>query len=151
MHVAENDLTTSPWSTTCSRRRRFGLGSLVPKTEDEKFLAALTKQCADKTAEYEDLKMVRTNEEAAVAQAILILNSDAAFESFGATAAETSGNTGFILLRKSTTVRRQVRHLLENLAKETDESYHKRRRTRSSWSSATQSSAKMGKDSRGGR
>ena len=95
--------------------------------------------------------MVHANEEAAVAQAILILNSDAAFESFGATAAVTSGNTGFILLRKSPTVRRQVRHLLENLAKETDESYHKRRRTRSSWSSATQSSAKMGKDSRGGR
>ena len=70
--------------------------------------------------------MVRANEEAAVAQAILILNSDAAFESFGATAAETSGNTGFILLRKSTTVRRQVRHLLENLAKETDESYHEK-------------------------
>ena len=70
--------------------------------------------------------MVHANEEAAVAQAILILNSDAAFESFGATAAETSGNTGFILLRKSTTVRRQVRHLLENLAKETDESYHEK-------------------------
>ncbi len=70
--------------------------------------------------------MDHANEEAAVAQAILILNSDAAFESFGATAAETSGNTGFILLRKSTTVRRQVRHLLENLAKETDESYHEK-------------------------
>ena len=95
----------------------------MPKAEDGKILADLTKQCADKTAQYEDLKMVRANEEAAVAQAILILNSDAAFESFGATAAETSGNTGFILLRKSPTVRRQVRHLLENLAKETEESY----------------------------
>ena len=91
------------------------------KAEDEKFLADLTKQCADKTAEYEDLKMVRANEEAAVAQAIFILNSDAAFESFGATAAGTSGNTGFILLRYSTTVRRQVRHLLE-IPKEKDES-----------------------------
>ena len=40
--------------------------------------------------------MVRANEEAAVAQALLILNSDAAFESFGATAAGTSGNTGLI-------------------------------------------------------
>ena len=65
--------------------------------------------------------MVRANEEAAVAQAISILNSDAAFENFGATAAGTSGNTGFIQLRKSTTVRRQVRHLLE-IPKEKDES-----------------------------
>ena len=65
--------------------------------------------------------MVHANEEAAIAQAILILNSDAAFESFGATAAGTSGNTGFILLRYSTTVRRQVRHLLE-IPKEKDES-----------------------------
>ena len=93
----------------------------MPKAEDEKFLADLTKHCADKTAEYEDLKMVRANEEAAVAQAIRILNSDAAFESFDATAAGTSGNTGFILLRYSTTVRRQVRHLLES-PKEKDES-----------------------------
>ena len=78
--------------------------------------------------------MVHANEEAAVAQAILILNSDAAFESFGATAAETSGNTGFILLRKSPTVRRQVRHLLE-IAKEKDESNADQRRT---WSSRSQ-------------
>ncbi len=106
----------------------------MPKAEDEKFLADLTKQCADKTAEYEDLKMVRANEEAAVAQAIFILNSDAAFESFGATAAGTSGNTGFILLRYSTTVRRQVRHLLE-IAKEKDESNAEQRRT---WSSRSQ-------------
>ena len=93
----------------------------MPKAEDEKILADLTKQCADKTAQYEDLKMVRANEEAAIAQVILILNSDAAFESFDTTAAGTSGNTGCILLRYSTTVRRQVRHLLE-IPKEKDES-----------------------------
>ena len=114
--MAEN---TAPWSTTAPGGAASV--SLGPKAEDEKILADLTKQCADKTAEYEDLKMVRANEEAAVAQAILILNSAAAFESFGAPAAETSGNTGFILLRYSTTVRRQVRHLLE-IPKEKDES-----------------------------
>ena len=130
--MAENDLTTSPRSTTAPGGAASV--SLVPKAEDEKILADLTKQCADKTAEYEDLKMVRANEEAAVAQAILILNSDAAFESFGAPAAETSGNTGFILLRYSTTVRRQVRHLLE-IAKEKDESNAEQRRT---WSSRSQ-------------
>merc|ERR1719326_425465 len=84
------------------------------KAEDEEFLAKLTKQCADKTTEYEDLKMVRANEEAAVAQAISILNSDAAFESFGATDAGTSGNTGFLQLHS---VRKEVRHILEKTAK----------------------------------
>jgi len=87
------------------------------KADDEEFLATLTQQCADKTREYEDLKMVRANEEAAIAQAISILNSDAAFESFGGTAAASSGATGFIQLRKSTSVRHEVRHLLEKTAK----------------------------------
>ena len=118
----------------------------MPKAEDEKILADLTKQCADKTAEYEDLKMVRANEEAAVAQAILILNSDAAFESVDATAAETSGNTGFNLLRYSTTVRRQVRHLLE-IAKEKDESNAEQRRTWSSRSQAENVNFSAGLDS----
>ena len=153
--MAENDLTTSPRSTTAPGGAASV--SLVPKAEDEKILADLTKQCADKTAQYEDLKMVRANEEAAVAQAILILNSDAALESFGATAAETSGNTGFILLRYSTTVRRQVRHLLE-IAKEKDESNAEQRRTWNSRSqaenvnfSANMDSWKSGKCAHGGR
>merc|ERR1719409_41847 len=83
------------------------------KSEDEEFLATLTKQCADKTAQYEDLKMVRANEEAAIAQAISILNSDAAFDSFGATAAASSGATGFIQL----SARVQVKRLLEKTAR----------------------------------
>ena len=103
--------------------------------------------------------MVRANEEAAVAQAILILNSDAAFESFDATAAGTSGNTGFILLRYSTTVRRQVRHLLEKLAKEKDESKAEKTkdkellelRAENAKSSANKGSGKTGKGARGGR
>ena len=131
----------------------------MQKAEDEESLADLTKQCADKTAQYEDLKMVRANEEAAVAQAILILNSDAAFESFGATAARTSGNTGFIQLRKSTTVRRQVRHLLEKFAKEKDESKAEQTKdmelqellAENAKSSANKDSWKSGKGARGGR
>jgi len=85
------------------------------KSEDEEFLATLTKQCADKTAQYEDLKMVRANEEAAIAQAISILNSDAAFESFGATSAASSGATGFIQLEAP--VRKSVKHILEKTAR----------------------------------
>jgi len=53
------------------------------KANDEEFLAKLIKICADKTSEYEDRKMVRANEDAAIAQAIVILNGDAAFDNFG--------------------------------------------------------------------
>merc|ERR1719163_1457628 len=40
-------------------------GAQDTKADDEQFLATLTEQCADKTRQYEDLKMVRANEEAA--------------------------------------------------------------------------------------
>jgi len=48
--------------------------------DDEEFLAKLTKLCADKTAEYENRKMMRANEDAAISQATAILNSDASFD-----------------------------------------------------------------------
>merc|ERR1719265_3019081 len=95
-------------------------GSIKSKEEDEAFVAELTKQCADKTAMYEDRKMVRANEEAAVAQAISILNSDAAFETFGATDAGTSGNTGFLQVDRATyraSVRKHVQHILTKAAR----------------------------------
>jgi hypothetical protein len=65
------------------------------KANDEEFLAKLNKICADKTAEYEDRKMVRANEDAAISQAISILNSDAAFDTFG-----KNGATDFLQLRR---------------------------------------------------
>merc|ERR1719265_2497842 len=64
------------------------------KADDEEFLAKLTKMCAEKTKAFEDRKMVRANEEAAVAEAVSILNSDEAFESMGAVKATTEGGTG---------------------------------------------------------
>merc|ERR1719321_1171526 len=70
------------------------------KADDEEFLAKLLALCAAKTKEYEDRKMIRTGEEAAVSQAISILNSDAAFDLCGATKAVTEG--GFIQLRLRT-------------------------------------------------
>merc|ERR1719265_1395338 len=66
-------------------------GFNTKKGEDEQFLAELTQMCADKTKAYEDRKMVRANEEAAVAQAISLLNSDAAFDTFGSTKAASEG------------------------------------------------------------
>jgi hypothetical protein len=66
------------------------------KAEDEEFVAKLAVLCAQKTKDYEDRKMVRSGEEAAVAQAISILNSDSAFDTFGATKAATEGGTGLL-------------------------------------------------------
>jgi len=65
------------------------------KANDEEFLGKLNKICADKTAEFEDRKMVRANEDAAISQAVAILNSDAAFDNMGKNAA-----TDFLQLRR---------------------------------------------------
>merc|ERR1740138_133404 len=53
------------------------------KSEAESFLASLTDMCSAKAKEFEERKVFRANEEAAIAQAVAILNSDAAFETFG--------------------------------------------------------------------
>merc|ERR1711862_320641 len=55
--------------------------------------------CAAKTKEYNARKAQRANENAAVAEAIAILNSDEAFAAFGKTDATSTGATGFIQLR----------------------------------------------------
>jgi hypothetical protein len=65
------------------------------KANDEEFLAKLNKICADNTAAYEDRKMVRANEDAAISQAISILNSDAAFDNMGSV-----GSTNFLQLNR---------------------------------------------------
>jgi len=49
---------------------------------DQEFLGDLTDRCAVKKKEYEHRNMLRANEEAAIAQAISILNSDEAFATF---------------------------------------------------------------------
>merc|ERR1719405_430130 len=64
------------------------------KASDEEFLAKLLVMCAEKAKQYDERKQMRANEEAAIAEAIAILNSDAAFESFGKVTATKSGATG---------------------------------------------------------
>merc|ERR1719421_2394255 len=91
--LGENDDALSTSTTTKEETE-------ASKADDEAFLAKLTALCAAKTKAYEDRKMIRSGEEAAVAQAISILNSDAAFDTFGATKAATEG--GFIQLRLRT-------------------------------------------------
>merc|ERR1719443_2495572 len=68
---------------------------------DQEFLAALTERCSSKKAEFEKRNMLRAGEEAAIAEAISILNSDAAFESFGKVDATSTGSTGPALIQGS--------------------------------------------------
>merc|ERR1719252_96458 len=68
---------------------------------DQEFLAALTERCESKKKEFEKRNMLRAGEEAAIAEAISILNSDAAFESFGKVDATSTGSTGPALIQGS--------------------------------------------------
>merc|ERR1719235_1385883 len=109
--LGENDDALSTSTTTKEETE-------ASKADDEAFLAKLVALCAAKTKAYEDRKMIRSGEEAAVAQAISILNSDAAFDTFGATKSATEG--GFIQLRLRTqrkTAREMVAQQLTHAAK----------------------------------
>jgi len=65
------------------------------KANDEEFLLKLVAICTAKTTEFEDRKMTRANEDAAISQAVSILNSDAAFDTAGKV-----GSTQFLQLSR---------------------------------------------------
>jgi len=71
------------------------------KASDEEFMEKLLPMCEDKAAGFANRKVLRANEEAAIAEAISILNSDEAFATFGGTDATTKGGLEFIQLRAS--------------------------------------------------
>jgi hypothetical protein len=56
------------------------------RQDDEDFLTSLSEACAAKAKEYTERTAMRRNEETALAEAIAILNTDAAFETFQSTA-----------------------------------------------------------------
>jgi septal ring factor EnvC (AmiA/AmiB activator) len=64
--------------------------------DDQEFLGTLSERCASKKKAYEKRNMLRANEEAAIAEAISILNSDAAFESFGKVESTSAGRTSLL-------------------------------------------------------
>lgn len=73
--------------------------AIEQKASDEEFLEKLLDICAVKAKEYSARKSARANEDAAIAEAISILSSDAAFETFGKTDATSTGATGFLQTR----------------------------------------------------
>jgi len=87
---------------------------------DEEFLAKLIVMCAEKAKQFEERKLLRANEEAAISQAIAILNSDAAFESFGKTKATKDGATSFVQVsqhHRHVSTRQAVTELMQRTAK----------------------------------
>jgi len=89
------------------------------KASDEEFLDLLLPMCAEKAKGYENRKILRANEEAAIAEAISILNSDDAFATFGTVDATSTGATqAFIQLRsvhKHVTGDVQTRRMAQNV------------------------------------
>jgi len=83
--------------------------------------------CEEKAKGYEKRKLMRANEEAAIAQAIAILNSDESFSTFGTVDATSTGATSafFIQLRSirkhvngATQKRRTVQRVLQKAAQD---------------------------------
>merc|ERR1719188_2924464 len=80
--------------------------------EDQEFLATLTADCKQKTAEYEERKMTRAQEEASVSEAISVLSSDDAFDTF-----TTAGRTNAFIQLQSVTQNSIVTSLLATAKK----------------------------------
>jgi len=68
------------------------------KADAEEFLGELLEMCAAKAKEYDERTMLRASEQAAITEAIAILNSDAAFATFG-TVKATSKEAAFLQLK----------------------------------------------------
>jgi predicted nucleic acid-binding Zn-ribbon protein len=99
------------------------------KASDEEFLDALLPMCEEKAKNFETRKVLRANEEAAIAEAISILNSDEAFATFGTTDATKTGKTGFLQLRSvhkhvtgDAQVRQKAQQMLQQAASDTKSS-----------------------------
>merc|ERR1719361_409699 len=69
------------------------------KEAAEDFLEKLLEMCDEKAKEYDERCMLRSQEQAAVAEAIAILNSDAAFETFGTVSATSKEAKSFLQLK----------------------------------------------------
>jgi len=113
--LGENDDTLSTKKTSKGEAEST-------KLDDEDFLAKLQRMCIEKTKQFEDRKMVRANEEAAVAEAVSILNSDEAFETMGAVKATATGATSLLQTGRSQerlSIRELVQKALTRAAKQT--------------------------------
>jgi len=85
---------------------------------NEDFLDELIPMCQTKSKEYQKRKALRSNEDAAITQAISILNSDSAFSTFGTVSATKTGETGptFLQVKQSPEKYDEVRDELRKVS-----------------------------------
>lgn len=90
--------------------------------EAEGLLEKNTEMCDAKKAEYSKRRLLQVEEEAAISEAISILNSDAAFATFGTVDATSTGTLKFIQLRSirrhstaNEALRSQLMHTLQKV------------------------------------
>jgi len=109
MEKSKNDKTktlgdNSATVTSTSEELSTTQGELAT---NQQFLADLKDSCAEKKKQYDHRNMLRSNEDAAIAQAISILNSDDAFATF-----QTEGVQTFVQLKEAKGVRHTVSQAL---------------------------------------
>jgi len=115
-----NDKTLGENDESLGSKRVSKTEAETSKADDEEFLGKLVNMCAVKKTQFEDRKMVRANEEAAVAEAVSILNSDEAFETMGSVKATTEGSTSFVQIKRTvqrSNVRESLSQTLSSSAK----------------------------------
>jgi len=98
--IADNDESLGEKKTAIEEAKK-------QMAEDEAFLEKLLPMCEKKAKQFEQRNMFRTNEEAAISEAIAILDSDKAFSTFGNVKATSEGATG-LFLQLSGSGRRQL-------------------------------------------
>eukprot|EP00418_Pyrodinium_bahamense_P091964 CAMPEP_0179036174 /NCGR_PEP_ID=MMETSP0796-20121207/13481_1 /TAXON_ID=73915 /ORGANISM="Pyrodinium bahamense, Strain pbaha01" /LENGTH=762 /DNA_ID=CAMNT_0020732451 /DNA_START=78 /DNA_END=2366 /DNA_ORIENTATION=+ len=73
--------------------------AISEKEVREDFLSEMRPMCGKKAKEYQERNMLRASEDAAITEAIAILNRDSSFELFGKVAATREGSTGLALVQ----------------------------------------------------
>jgi len=90
--------------------------------DDKEFLEKLITSCETKEKEYKKRKLLRTNEEAAIAEAVSILDSDESFAAFGKTAPTSTGATSFLQMvssQQAVAMRGKAMDILQDAARST--------------------------------
>ena len=96
------------------------LDTITGTLEDaQKFLEDLTNVCTEKTKLYNERKQIRSQEEAAISQAIAILNNEDTFALFGKVASTSSGRS-FIQLSTDKQTRASIQMYLQQASRKTN-------------------------------
>jgi len=103
--------------------KKTQLGDAIQqKADDEEFLDKLQEMCTGKLEDYDKRSALRAEEQAAIAKAIAILNSDQAAGAFDKVAATGTGAKSFVQLARSSSsspsARSEARRYLQKLGLE---------------------------------